>query len=182
MQLLEKHPSEGPREVCRAVILIVRRSALVKVDSPRAIDQCIDFFGESKERHAPCVTPLGKGRPGGALAGVHPAALVAHPLAALVERTSIDPQVIDDVIAGCVSQIGEQSTKIARRAVLAAGRRDHAVVHRRSLHPDPRDPGRERFFRPRPGSTRPDCGHSGCVRAPCMRGAARNAEEIRGGA
>ena len=133
MQLLEKHPSEGPREVCRAVILIVRRSALVKVDSPRAIDQCIHFFGESKERHAPCVTPLGKGRPGGALAGVHPAALVAHPLAALVERTSIDPQVIDDVIAGCVSQIGEQSTKIARRAVLAAGRRDHAVVHRRSL-------------------------------------------------
>jgi hypothetical protein len=34
MQLLEKRPSEGPREVCRAVILIVRRSALVKVDSP----------------------------------------------------------------------------------------------------------------------------------------------------
>jgi hypothetical protein len=55
MQLLEKRPSDTPREVCRAVILIVRRSALVKVDSPRAIDQCIDFFGESKERHAPCV-------------------------------------------------------------------------------------------------------------------------------
>jgi acetyl-CoA acyltransferase len=66
-------------------------------------------------------TPLGKGRPGGALAGVHPVDLLAHPLAALVERTGIDPRVIDDVIAGCVSQIGEQSTNIARRAALAAG-------------------------------------------------------------
>jgi acetyl-CoA acyltransferase len=66
-------------------------------------------------------TPLGKGRPGGALAGVHPVDLLAHPLAALVERTGIDPQMIDDVIAGCVSQIGEQSTNIARRAALAAG-------------------------------------------------------------
>ncbi len=46
-------------------------------------------------------TPLGKGRPGGALAGVHPVDLLAHPLAALVERTGIDPRVIDDVIAGC---------------------------------------------------------------------------------
>ena len=66
-------------------------------------------------------TPLGKGRPGGALAGVHPVDLLAHPLAALVERTGIDPRVIDDVIVGCVSQIGEQSTNIARQAVLAAG-------------------------------------------------------------
>jgi acetyl-CoA acyltransferase len=66
-------------------------------------------------------TPLGKGRPGGALAGVHPADLLAHPLAALVERTGVDPQLVDDVIVGCVSQVGEQSTNIARRAVLAAG-------------------------------------------------------------
>jgi hypothetical protein len=66
-------------------------------------------------------TPLGKGRPAGALAGLHPVDLLAHALAALVERTGIDPRVIDDVIAGCVSQIGEQSTNIARRAVLAAG-------------------------------------------------------------
>src|SRR5438874_13208965 len=68
-----------------------------------------------------CVLPLGKGRPGGALAGVRPVDLLAHPLAALVERTGIDPRVIDDVIVGCVSQIGEQSTNIARRAALAAG-------------------------------------------------------------
>ncbi len=66
-------------------------------------------------------TPLGKGRPAGALAGLRPVDLLAHALAALVERTGIDPRVIDDVIAGCVSQIGEQSTNIARRAVLAAG-------------------------------------------------------------
>ncbi len=66
-------------------------------------------------------TPLGKGRRGGALAGVHPVDLLAHPLAALVERTGIDPRVIDDVIVGCVSQIGGQSTNIARQAVLAAG-------------------------------------------------------------
>jgi acetyl-CoA acyltransferase len=66
-------------------------------------------------------TPLGKGRRGGALAGVHPVDLLAHPLAAVVERTGIDPGAIEDVIAGCVSQIGEQSTNIARRAVLAAG-------------------------------------------------------------
>jgi acetyl-CoA acyltransferase len=66
-------------------------------------------------------TPLGKGRPGGALAGVHPVDLLAHPLAALVERTGVDPRLIDDVIVGCVSQVGEQSANIARRAVLAAG-------------------------------------------------------------
>ena len=40
-------------------------------------------------------TPLGKGRQGGALSGVHPLDLLAHPLAALVERTGIDPRVID---------------------------------------------------------------------------------------
>ena len=50
-------------------------------------------------------TPLVKGRLGGALAGVHPVDRLAHPLAALVERTGIDPRVIDDVIVGCVSRI-----------------------------------------------------------------------------
>ena len=53
-------------------------------------------------------TPLGKGRPGGALAGVHPVDLLAHPLAALVERTGIDPRVIDDVIAGCSDWIAKE--------------------------------------------------------------------------
>ncbi len=66
-------------------------------------------------------SPLGKGKSTGALAGVHPVDLLAHPLRALVERTGLDPATIDDVIAGCVTQAGEQSLNIARRATLAAG-------------------------------------------------------------
>jgi len=66
-------------------------------------------------------TPLGKGRATGALAPVHPVDLLAVPLRALVERTSIDPALIDDVVVGTVSQIGEQSYNIGRRGVLAAG-------------------------------------------------------------
>jgi acetyl-CoA acyltransferase len=66
-------------------------------------------------------TPLGKGKPTGALAGVHPVDLLAHPLEALVERTGLDPEVVDDVIVGTVTQVGEQSLNIARKGVLAAG-------------------------------------------------------------
>ncbi|GAA1826612.1 thiolase family protein [Pseudonocardia ailaonensis] len=64
-------------------------------------------------------TPLGRRK--GALAGVHPADLSAHVLGALAERSGIDPAVVDDVVWGCVSQIGEQTFDIARTAVLAAG-------------------------------------------------------------
>jgi acetyl-CoA acyltransferase len=64
-------------------------------------------------------TPTGK-RNGG-LSGVHSADLSAHVLRALVERTGIDPAVVDDVVWGCVSQIGEQTFDIARTAVLSAG-------------------------------------------------------------
>ena len=64
-------------------------------------------------------TPLG--RRNGALSGVHPADLSAVVLSALVERTGIDPGVVDDVIWGCVSQVGEQTLDIARTAVLSAG-------------------------------------------------------------
>jgi hypothetical protein len=53
MQSREHRPSDTPREVCRAVILIVRPSALIKVDYPRAIDRCIDFFAESRGGRAP---------------------------------------------------------------------------------------------------------------------------------
>ena len=66
-------------------------------------------------------TPLGRGRSSGALAGVHPVDLLAHPLRALIERTGLDPATVDDVIAGVVTQVGEQGVNIARRAVLAAG-------------------------------------------------------------
>ena len=64
-------------------------------------------------------TPTGKR--GGGLSGVHSADLSAHVLRALVERTGLDPAVVDDVVWGCVSQIGEQTFDIARTAVLSAG-------------------------------------------------------------
>lgn len=67
-------------------------------------------------------TPVGIGKPGrGVLCETHPVDLSAHVLRALVERTGIDPALIDDVMWGCVSQVGEQSANIARNAVLAAG-------------------------------------------------------------
>ncbi|MEU5755939.1 acetyl-CoA C-acyltransferase [Streptomyces sp. NPDC047829] len=61
------------------------------------------------------------GKRGGGLAGEHPAALSATVLNALVERTGVDPEVIDDVVWGCVSQVGDQSGNIGRYSVLAAG-------------------------------------------------------------
>ena len=64
-------------------------------------------------------TPVGK-RNGG-LSGVHPADLSAHVLNSLVQRAGIDPALVDDVIWGCVSQVGEQTFDIARTAVLTAG-------------------------------------------------------------
>jgi acetyl-CoA acyltransferase len=64
-------------------------------------------------------TPVGK-RNGG-LSGVHPAELSAHVLNALVERAGVDPALVDDVVWGCVSQVGEQTFDIARTAVLTAG-------------------------------------------------------------
>ena len=64
-------------------------------------------------------TPVGK-RNGG-LSGVHPVDLSAHVLTSLVERAGVDPALVDDVIWGCVSQVGEQTMDIARTSVLAAG-------------------------------------------------------------
>ncbi len=66
-------------------------------------------------------TPIGKGKPTGSLAPVHPVDLLAHTLRALAERTAIDPALIDDVIGGCVDQVGEQAANTTRWAVLAAG-------------------------------------------------------------
>jgi acetyl-CoA acyltransferase len=66
-------------------------------------------------------TPSGKGKPGGALSSVHPADLLATVLRAIVERNDLDPALVDDVIAGCVTQAGEQAGNIARTALLGAG-------------------------------------------------------------
>lgn len=68
-------------------------------------------------------TPVGKR--GGALAGVHSADLAAHTIAALVDRTGVDPGAVDDVILGCCDTIGSQAGDIARTAWLAAGLPDH---------------------------------------------------------
>jgi len=68
-------------------------------------------------------TPIGKHD--GVLSHWHPVDLAAETLTALVERTRLDPGFVDDVIMGCVMQVGEQSVNIARNAVLAAGWPEH---------------------------------------------------------
>ncbi|MFD5112702.1 acetyl-CoA C-acetyltransferase [Streptomyces sp. NPDC058391] len=64
-------------------------------------------------------TPVG--RRNGSLAGVHTADLGAHVLTALMDRTGIDPAAVDDVVFGCLDQIGSQSGDVARTSWLAAG-------------------------------------------------------------
>jgi acetyl-CoA acyltransferase len=66
-------------------------------------------------------SPFGRGRAGGALDGLHPVDLYAHVLKELLRRTALDPELVEDVITGCVIQVAEQSGNIGRQAVLAAG-------------------------------------------------------------
>ncbi|MFN8105860.1 MAG: thiolase family protein [Acidimicrobiia bacterium] len=66
-------------------------------------------------------TPLGRGKDTGRLHGWHAVELGAVPLRALVERTGIDPGVVDDVVFGCVMQTGEQAINVGRNAALTAG-------------------------------------------------------------
>src|SRR5262245_26280672 len=60
------------------------------------------------------------GRKAGRLSGWHPADLAGRVLDALLDRTQADPALIDDVIMGCVSQVGEQAGNVARNAVLSS--------------------------------------------------------------
>jgi len=64
-------------------------------------------------------TPVGKRK--GALAGWHPTDLLAFALRALLDRTGVDPERIDDVVGGCVTQVGEQGCNVTRNAWVAAG-------------------------------------------------------------
>jgi acetyl-CoA acyltransferase len=64
-------------------------------------------------------TPLGKRN--GVLSDWHPADLAAETLKAIAERNSLDPAVVDDVVMGCVSQVGDQTWNVGRNAVLGAG-------------------------------------------------------------
>jgi len=66
-------------------------------------------------------TPVGRGKPGGQLSGVHPVDLAAGMLQSILGRNGLDSEQIDDVLLGCVSQVGDQAMNIARQAVLAAG-------------------------------------------------------------
>jgi acetyl-CoA acyltransferase len=61
------------------------------------------------------------GKRNGALAGWHPVDLAAETLKALAERNNLDPELVDDVIMGCVMQAGAQALNVGRNAVLAAG-------------------------------------------------------------
>ena len=64
-------------------------------------------------------TPIGRRK--GSLADIHPVDLSATVLNSLIERTGLAPDVVDDVVWGCVGQVGEQAGNIARNTVLAAG-------------------------------------------------------------
>jgi len=77
----------------------------------------------SRQREAVVVDVLRTtfGKQGGALAHWHPVDLLAFAITTLVERTGVDPGRVDDVIGGCVSQVGEQSTNVTRNAWVAAG-------------------------------------------------------------
>src|ERR1700710_1895327 len=65
------------------------------------------------------------GKRNGGLSGVHPADLSAVVLNELLERSGVSPEIVDDVIWGCVSQVGDQSSNIGRYSVLAAGWPEH---------------------------------------------------------
>jgi acetyl-CoA acetyltransferase family protein len=70
-------------------------------------------------------SPLGRGKAGGSLSGLHPVELLAQTLTGLLARVDLDPGEVEDVITGCVMQVGEQASTIGRSAWLAAGLPEH---------------------------------------------------------
>ncbi|KRC53803.1 MULTISPECIES: thiolase family protein [unclassified Nocardioides] len=66
-------------------------------------------------------SPMAKGKAGGALSSLHPVELLAQTVKGLLDRVGIDPGQVDDVLTGCVSQVGEQAGNVGRMAWLAAG-------------------------------------------------------------
>jgi acetyl-CoA acetyltransferase family protein len=70
-------------------------------------------------------SPVGRGKPTGAFAQLHPVSLLGQVITALIDRTGIDPGLVDDVIVGCVNQVGEQSGNVGRLAWLGAGYPEH---------------------------------------------------------
>ena len=72
------------------------------------------------EAYIVAATRTAGGRKGGKLAGWHPADLAGEVLNNLLDRTGADPALVEDVIMGCVMQVGEQATNVARGAILAS--------------------------------------------------------------
>jgi acetyl-CoA acyltransferase len=70
-------------------------------------------------------SPIGKGKMGGALSGLHPAELLGTVITQLLTRTGVDPASVEDLRVGCVSQTGEQSGNVGRMAWLGAGLPEH---------------------------------------------------------
>lgn len=70
-------------------------------------------------------SPMGKGKAGGSLSGTHPTEVLAQLFSALAQRSGIDPGALDDILVGCVNQVGEQSATPGRMASLAAGFPEH---------------------------------------------------------
>src|SRR5262245_25881692 len=70
-------------------------------------------------------TPVG--RRNGGLSGVHPGDLGAHPISALMQRTGVDPGAVEDVVYGCIDNIGAQAGDIARTSALIAGLPEHVT-------------------------------------------------------
>lgn len=70
-------------------------------------------------------TPVGRGKPNGALAGVHPADLGAASISAVIDRTGVDPAAVDDVVFGNTDSVGPHAGDIARTCWLAAGMPEH---------------------------------------------------------
>src|SRR5688572_9479339 len=70
-------------------------------------------------------TPLGKRK--GWLAGVHPAVLLGAAQVEVLKRAGVDPELIDQVVGGCVTQAGEQSNNMVRRAWMHAGLPNHTA-------------------------------------------------------
>jgi acetyl-CoA acetyltransferase family protein len=66
-------------------------------------------------------TPIGRGKPEGALCAIHPVDLLARTLNALVKKAGVDPREVEDIICGCVTATGEQGTNVGRLAGLKAG-------------------------------------------------------------
>src|SRR5260221_4901823 len=84
-------------------------------------DRSKELFMTQREAVSVEAVRTAVGRRNGGLKDWHPVDLLAQTLSALVQRTGVDTNLVDDVIIGCVSQVGEQSLNVGRNAVLAAG-------------------------------------------------------------